>query len=276
MLECLLGGLIDDYALHLRRANYARLTQQAYLATARKFLTLYPKISIGTVTPEHIERYLDTLDVSARSREVNLEKVRAFFTWAVNRRFIKKNPCDGVVRPRWHPKRRPSVSRAEFEALLGVATDDERALVETLYFTGLRIGELLSVRPGDVDLAGRKIRVTGKGGTPRTVVFPERVALVLASRMGRRWVFYPRDPKEINRRLSEVGEGAGLPYHLTAHLLRHGWVKLMKISGVPIEVTARLAGHSIQTTARVYGQLDEDDLKAVYDRHVEYRTNVLD
>lgn len=275
--ECLLGTLLTEYALHLRRTNYARLTQQAYLATARRFLARFPLIVLEAVTPEHIERHLDALNVSARSREVELEKLRACFKWAVGKRLVSKNPCDSVVRPRWKPKIRPSVTWVEFGALVRACrTSEERVFVETFYFTGLRMRELLSVRVRDLDLGTRRIRVVGKGGEGRMVVFPARVVGLFTSTGPDGWLFpcplrpaCPRDPKWVNKMLSRLGLETGLPYHLTAHLLRHGFFRLLKTRGVSLEVAARLGGHkSIKTTAQIYGRMDEDELQQAYDRQV--------
>lgn len=66
--------------------------------------------------------------------------------------------------------------------------------------------------------------------------------------------------------LRRLGKSAGLPYHLTTHILRHGFIRLCKVRGVPVEMTAKLAGHDIGMTVKIYGQLSDDDLQTAYDR----------
>lgn len=73
----------------------------------------------------------------------------------------------------------------------------------------------------------------------------------------------------IQNKLRAIGIRAGLPYPLTCHILRHGFFRLLKSKGVPLQVAARLGGHeNINTTAMIYGHLDEDDLQKSYDEKI--------
>jgi integrase len=66
-----------------------------------------------------------------------------------------------------------------------------------------------------------------------------------------------------------LGKAAGLPYRVTAHILRHGFARLCKTREIPIEVAARLLGHNdITTTAKIYGRLAVYDLRTIYDKHI--------
>lgn len=246
----------------------------------RRFLRAHD-IPLEKLTPEHIERYLYARPISPRSQCVELEILRSFFRWCVqHERLMKRNPCEGVEKPKWQPALRPAPTWPDVAAVLRECrTLEERAIVELLYFSGLRISELRSLRVGNIDLARRQVAVTGKGGVPRVTVFPARVADVLRAFLSgdlAAWAFPAPKPrgrargaKWIEATLRCLGRQAGLPYPLTAHILRHGWVRLCKTRGVPIEVTARLAGHrSIQTTAKWYGRMDIEDLQAAYDRHI--------
>jgi site-specific recombinase XerC len=275
--------LLDKYTSRLLRLNFARTTQHNYRSTLRRFFRYYPNVRLERLTPEHIERYLWSRSLSPRSIWTELETLRAFFAWTVRQeRLLARNPCDGVERPRWKEKTRPAPAWTEMQALLRAChTPEERAMVEVFCFTGLRVSELRMVRLRDLDLSRRRIRVVGKGDKERTVVFPARTAEAIDTHLGGRtapdgWLWqstkhpaFPRGVKWIESLLHRLGRDAGLPYHLTAHLLRHGFVRLCKTREVPIEVTARLAGHnSIKTTAKLYGAMDIDDLQSSYDRHI--------
>ena len=114
--------------------------------------------------------------------------------------------------------------------------------------TGTEVPKYSGAGWRDIDLAEREIRVIGKGSKERVVVFPERTQALLKEFAGGRdpgdWLFsgygchhgHVRDQKTLQGILHRVGEETGLPYRLTAHLLRHGWFKLMKISpGFPLK-----------------------------------------
>lgn len=276
--------LVTEFASRLSRLHYARTTQKCYLATVRRFLADYPDLSFEKVSPEHIERHLHGRPLSPRSFRTNLENLRSFFTWLCrHKRLLRENPCDRVEVPRWAPRLRPAPTLEEFLSVRArCETLEEAAAVELLYFAGLRASELLSLRSGNVDLLRRRVQVIGKGGYERITVFPPRTQRMLQVYVWRHLALHPggflfRNPQRPGPRGSKwlaqivgrLGREAQLSYPLTPHLLRHGYFRLCKIKGVPLEVAAKLGGHkSIRTTAEVYGALDADDLQAAYDRAV--------
>jgi integrase len=273
-------GLLEAYFERLLRRGRSPSFVKNSRSTLRRFLRQFADVPLERLTAEHIERFLDSLGVSNRTWRVYLERIRSFLTWCCRKGYIEDNPCADVDPPLVRPTYRPAPRRAEWERLRAVCrTDEEALMVELLYFTGLRLEEFRQIRVSDVDLAERRIYVRqGKGGKPRTVVFPPRVLSLLVRHLADRhgYLFesprhrgYPRSPGWIDRTLARLGREAGLPYHVTAHVLRHGFTRLCKTNQVPLEVAARFLGHAdINTTASIYGRLDEDDLQAVYDRQI--------
>lgn len=278
--------LVAEFAARLVSLNYAPTTRSQYVGIVRRFYRVYPDVRPDQITPEHVERFLHGLGISPRSFCGRLRELSAYFRWLRDQKcLLRSNPCERVEQPRWHPRLRPAPSEVEYRRVRACCrTAEEAAMVDVLFFTGLRVGELRRLKVRDVDLQARTIRVLqGKGGKDRIVVFPEPVAAAVrryAFQAGRlhpdAWLFTSRRRLDrsrgkqwIQQTIRRLGREAGLPYRLTPHVMRHGWVRLMKVKGVPVEVTARLAGHrSIRTTVELYGQLSEDDLKAVYDRHL--------
>lgn len=275
-------ALLADYQDRLHRLGYSRKTQLAYGQAVRRLYRAYPRVALEDLTPEHIERHLYARHLQPASFITSLETLRAYFKWLIqHKRVLARNPCAGVERPRVPDRIRPAPSFAEFQTVRATCrTVEEGAWVEVLYFTGLRITEARLLRVAAVDLEQRRIQLVGKGGRARIVVFPERTAALLRQQIGHRppgdYLFasprrpgYPRGSDWLERLTRRLGRVAGLPYPLTAHLLRHGFFRLCKTRGVPLEVASRLGGHrSITTTASIYGQMDADDLQAAYDRGI--------
>lgn len=274
-------SLLGDFRVRLLALNRAPSTVASYVRTAKRFLRVYPDVAFDLLTPEHVEHWLYDLPISPRSQAVKLEELRAFFRFLVKqKRLLKTNPCDGAEPPTWKPRLRPAPSWEDFLALRrACATLEEAVLLEVFYFTGLRRNELRGLRERDLALPERRARVMGKGSKERFVVFPERVMSLFRMHLKGdpdAWVFpspiphYPRSVEWIGRTIARIGRQANLPYALTARTLRHGFARLLKTREVPLEVAAKLMGHSsIQTTAKIYGALDTDDLQKVYDRHIE-------
>lgn len=273
--------LLGEWIERLHALNYSEFTIRGYRLAAQKLLAAYPGVPLEKFTPEHVERHVYALPVGPRTKASRIGHLGCFFTWLIDhKRLMKENPCARAERPRWKEHQRPAPSFADFEALRRhCRTLEESVFLELCYFTGLRVREVLSLQLRRVDLANRKIYVVkGKGDKDRVVIFPPRVQELLRqfirSDNPDAWLF--PSPRFRGRRrclewvggtLGRLGKEAGLPYRLTTHLLRHGFTRLCKVRGVPLDVAAKLLGHaSIVTTSKLYGRLDVSDLQTVYDR----------
>ncbi len=256
-----------------------RRTCLEVVRVARTFLSAHPTLTLQQITVDHIEEYLASRSTAPRSLQTVLMRLRVFFRWATERqRLVVENPCLRVSRPRWRSVPRPAPTYEEFLAVCRQCrTLAEAALVEGLYYTGLRRNELRRLRVRAVDFARGRAAVLGKGGKHRTVLFPPHVADLWQALAGAPDHYLFRGASSPTRRawgvgalgstLRQLGEAAGLPYRLTMHVLRHGFFRLLKTRGVSVEVAARLGGHSnVQLTVHIYGQLDDDDLQSAYDR----------
>ncbi|MGQ0550787.1 MAG: tyrosine-type recombinase/integrase [Armatimonadota bacterium] len=276
--------LLTEFLDRLRALNFSPDTQRCYRLAVTHFLNAYPNAPLEKMTVEQIERHIYGRPISPRSQVVELMGLRSFFKFLVlQKHLMRRNPCEKVERPRWTERTRPAVSWEEFEALRRQCrTIEEACLLELYFFTGVRLREAITLRVRQVDLTLRRIRLVGKGGKERVVVFPERTAHLLRVYLDGcspdAWLFpsrqawakargHPRSDTWVGQMLARLGRAAGLQYHLTPHLLRHGFVRMCKLKGVPLDVAAKLLGHnSIITTSKLYGRLDVSDLQTVYDR----------
>ncbi|MDR7549476.1 MAG: tyrosine-type recombinase/integrase [Armatimonadota bacterium] len=276
--------LFQEYLGRLRSLEYSQFTVNTYRLCLQRFIKAHQDIPLSALTPEHIERYVYGRSVGARTKWHELKYLQAFFSWVVkHKRLLKKNPVEGAEAPRWKSRIRPAPTLEDFLAMRRQCkTLEEAVLLEVYYWTALRYREALYLRLRHVDVENREIRVVkGKGDKDRIVVFPPRLQALLREFLaGRRspdeWLFISprfgragkrRSPDWVREVLARLGRDAGLPYKVTPHVLRHGWVRMAKVNGMPLEIAAKQLGHSkIEVTSRLYGQVDASDLKAAYDR----------
>lgn len=269
-----------DYLVQQEGLNrLGSATRRDYLQAARRFLGFYAKVPLEQITPEHVEHFLIERRIAPRSMHSELLRLRAFFRWLVDcHHLLKDNPCDRAHRPRWFPAPRPAPSEAEFVALCRVTrTLQELVMVEVLYHTGLRIGEFLQLQVGQVDLDRRLIRLTGKGRRLHEVPFTPQLADLLGYWIGAHkhgWVFSwrqdcGRSRGYVGSMLRRLGREIGLSYPLTAHLLRHGLARTLKTSEMPLAAIQQVLRHQkIQTTIDMYGRLQSEDVRSIYDKHM--------
>lgn len=234
-----------------------------------------------------------------RSQGRALAAVRSLFRFACREGTLAANPARGVRTPKY-PRRlprhlRPGEVEKLIEAPSGAAPPArrDRALVELLYATGLRVGELVSLDWPDVDLNARVLRVVGKGGKERMVPFGRPAADALRDWLAV-WeeVREAGDPPEggggepifLNQRGGRLGDrsvrtlidrwtaAAGVPAGVHPHTLRHTFATHLLEAGADLRTIQELLGHSSLSTTQKYTHLEVERLLAVYrDAHPRAR-----
>lgn len=276
--------LLGDFLLRVDALGFSPNTRRLYRLAVTHFLEARPLMPLASVGSDVIERHIYGRPIGARSKVVELMALRRFFRFLVSVGVRPDNPAAKVEKPRWRETPRAAVSFEEFERLsMRCRTLEEAAIVELFYYTGLRLRELITLKIGQIDFSLRRIHLVGKGGKARTVIFPERVAHLLRVHLEPRtdpdaWVFpsqhsshsgMPRSDTWTGDLIRRLGREATLPYRVTPHVLRHGFVRLLKVRNVPLDVAAKLCGHnSIMTTSKLYGRLDVGDLQKIYDAQI--------
>ena len=251
-------------------------------------------VELGLGTPAQVDTgalrsyvaHLHGRGLAARSIARALASLRTYFSYLVTEGVMDSSPADGLAQIRT-PRRVPDiVDRSAIEQLLEScpatpAGTRDRAVLELLYAAGLRVGELVALDLGDVQLDERLLRVRGKGRKERLVPFGRQARLALTEylpvRAGwRRDRPAAHDALFVNRRggrLSDrsvrrildaaVSRTADL-HHLHPHALRHAFATHLLEAGMDLRVIQELLGHSSLSTTQVYTSVDLAHLMAVY------------
>jgi integrase/recombinase XerC len=159
----------------------------------------------------------------------------------------------------------------------------DRAIVELLYGAGLRISELCGLKPVDLDLRQRTVRVLGKGNKERIVPFPMATKQALLAWLGLRSVhFYDGEPglsealflgrrgtdlkpDAVRRRLQQLAKRAGIPGRVHPHRLRHSFATHLLEGGADLRAIQELLGHASLSTTQKYTAVSLAHLEKVYD-----------
>lgn len=220
-----------------------------------------------------------------------LVAVRSFHRFCVDEGFVATDPSEEVGAPRVPQGLPKALTEAEVEDLLGAVEGDDpralrdRAILETLYATGVRISELVGLDREDVDLTDGIARVMGKGSKERVVPVGRtaREAMLEYLQRGRPELERPAtrrvpgDPIFLNARggrlsrqscwaiVTAAGERVGLAGRLSPHVLRHSCATHMIERGADIRVVQELLGHASLSTTQVYTKVSPERLRAVYE-----------
>jgi integrase/recombinase XerC len=222
--------------------------------------------------------------VGGRSLQRLLSALRAFYRYLIREKAVGVNPVQGIRAPK-SPRRLPKALDVDQAArLLDWDSDQplavrDRAIMELLYSSGLRLGELLQLTPADLDLQEATVRVTGKGRKERVVPVGRQARTALAAWLKVR-VMLPGDnpalflnqhggrlsPRAVQQRLQYWSVRRGLPARLHPHMLRHSCASHVLESSGDLRAVQELLGHADIATTQIYTHLDFQHLAKVYDK----------
>lgn len=289
--QAVLAQPVERFLAHLR--NERRLsphTVQAYrrdLDTLLHFCARRSLQDFRTLDHGHIREYAageHRRGIGPRSIQRRLSAIRTLFEYLQRERVVSRNPAQGVRAPK-APKRLPAALDADQMARLlefrasDVLGSRDKAVMELFYSSGLRLGELVGLDVGDVDLADATVRVVGKGSKTRivpvgriaiaairhwlaeraTLAKPDQPALFLA-RGGRRL-----GARAVQLRIAHWARRQGIDVRVHPHLFRHSFASHLLESSQNLRGVQELLGHSDIGTTQIYTHLDFQHLAKVYD-----------
>lgn len=301
-----LGTALEAYLDHLRvERGLSAATIRAYDTDLRAFAEGAPGVEHWAGSADPAVRWLATLGRPPSTlRPSSLRRksaaIRAFYRFCAREELTSVDLTDRL------PAGGPTLSLpdtldvAEVEAMLdatlpeGPAGLRDRALLELLYASGLRVSEALGLDTGDVSVVTESVRVIGKGDRERVVPVgevaleaigrylaearPRLVATAAASARGTRRTTSGAGPLFLSvhgRRMSRMeawravrrsAQRAGIARHVSPHTLRHSFATHLLEGGADLRVVQELLGHASITTTQLYTHLTGARIRQVYDR----------
>lgn len=284
--------LVDRFLGHLRDERGASPhTVRAYASDLRRYLEWAQRCSLDPLRLSHrdLRRYIAELDAARYARRTvarRLAAVRSFFGFLVREGLAERDPAAVLSSPK-SAARLPRVAPADLLDSLLAAPDAttaaglrDSAVLELLYATGIRVGELEGLDLGDVDLAQGQVRVMGKGGRERIVPVHRLAARRVSEYVrGGRPQLVRGDTEEalfLNRLGSRMRTGAvrrmmarylrelAGAASLTPHALRHTFATHLLEHGADLRSVQELLGHIALSTTQFYTHLSVRRLQDVH------------
>lgn len=237
-----------------------------------------------------LRAYLDARgDLSVRSRGRLVSTLRRFFAFALQVGAIQTNPAAQLKQPRTGRRLPGTLSEREVEALLAAPSMTrpnearDRAMLELLYATGLRVTELVSLRLIQVNLRQGVVKVIGKGEKERLVPLGEHAAETLGCYLADARpalvtpasddVLFPgRGGQPLTRQafwhaIKRYAQRVGIQRDISPHTLRHAFATHLINHGADLRVVQLLLGHSNISTTQIYTHVAQTRLKALHSAH---------
>ncbi|MEM7276934.1 MAG: tyrosine recombinase XerC [Pseudomonadota bacterium] len=222
--------------------------------------------------------------LSPRSIQRRLSAVRSFFRYLIREGHLKNNPATDIRAPKGRKRLPGTLDPDQMARLLDLPTDDplacrDKALMELLYSSGLRLAELISLNLGDIDVTDATVRVTGKGAKTRIVPVGRYALDALDVWLGHRAQFAPVEepaifvskrgqrisPRSVQQRIRYWARLQGIDEGVYPHLLRHSFATHVLESSRDLRGVQELLGHADISTTQVYTHLDFQHLAQIYD-----------
>jgi len=298
--------LIEQFLEHLRyERNVSAHTLRKYASDLEQFLDFVAPLDLssGTRNPPPITQ-IDHLTIrewlgqlhTAQKKKASIARklaaLRTFFQFLVREEIVELNPAKLVATPRLE-KKLPTHLSIE-EAIRFIESPDpetelgkrDRAMLELMYATGVRVAELTTLNVGDVDLHNRLIRVTGKRRKQRIVPFGDPAAEAIRGYLQVREKFLLHAPvskrdeealflnyqgtrittRSVGRMVEKYIRLCAGMHNISPHALRHSFATHLLDSGADLRDIQELLGHARLSTTQIYTHVSMEKLVEVYDK----------
>lgn len=280
---------VEDYLLFLKtEKKLGDNTINSYMLDLEDFFKSFNG-SIESCTKKDILAYISSingLEVSTVNRHIS--SLKSFFNYLVDESIIKVSPMEEVSSLKKAKKLPKYLSISEVNKLLNIPLNSEfdyrnKAMLELMYATGLRVSELVSIEYSNIDFENSIIRINGKGKKERIIPLGEVASYYLKvylndyrSKLLKRntynQVFLNNHGKPITRQgfnyiLENIRELTGITKEITPHVLRHSFATHLLEGGADIRSIQEMLGHENISTTNIYTEVVNDVLRSNYEMY---------
>lgn len=284
---------ISDFIYHLQTdKRLSPNTTASYLSDLNKygeFLKKYQQIQdVSEIEDTHINKYIMSLkraELSKQSIARKITVIKEFHKFLLKERITNNDPAKMLDSPK-QDKHLPTVlTREEIELMLdSIETQTplgkrNKAMMETLYATGLRVSELLTLKLNNIHLNAKYIDIIGKGNKERAIPLGEEAIIAIRDYIENargkittkpgEYLFYNYKGNTLSRQgfykyIVKLAKDNGIDKEISPHTIRHSFATHLLEGGVDLRMVQEMLGHEDISTTQIYTHIDKSKLKEMY------------
>ncbi len=278
-----------DYLKYERKLSHN--TYLSYRYNLIKIESFFTNKDLIDLNSDDIKEFIYKLKEKSKTKAHYITVLRSFYNYMLDREVIKKNPCDNIKLPKLEKKLPNFLTEEEVNKLLDIRLVKpihyrDKAMLEVLYATGIRITELLDLRLENIYLEDDYIKVMGKGSKERIVPIGDitKKYLVMYINEYRNFILKERQSEYLfvnynGKRMSRQGffkilkrycQEANIKKEISPHILRHSFATHLLNNGADLRVIQELLGHENISTTEIYSHISNEKVKKDYECHPHF------
>lgn len=271
--------------------KYSDNTVKSYKNDLKKYETFMKNINIQNIKENHIKKYLKYLKENNNDNRTinhNISTLRSFYKFLLIEKIIKDNPMEYIEMPKTKKTLPKTLSIEEIDKLLDIKLNDHfsyrnKAMLELMYSSGLRVSELVNVKIHDIDVSNCIIRIMGKGKKERIVplgdyaikyieLYLKEHRNKLIKRELNEYLFLNNHGKKMTRQgffkiLKQLAREKNIKTDFSPHTLRHSFATHLLNGGADLRSIQEMLGHESISTTQIYTHVSKEQLKENYNNY---------
>lgn len=284
-----LEDIKNDYLRYLLiDKNYSKNTINSYDIDLKKFTLYFKDKKIENISSNDLKdyiKYLNKQNLNEKSIARNISCLKSFYKYLIIEKIVKNNITDALYMPKLQKSLPNILSPDEVDKLLDIKLTDtfsyrNKAMIELMYSSGLRVSELVDLKLQDIDLSQDIVRIFGKGSKERIIPIGDYAKEYLEIYINEyrnsmfknginEYVFLNNHGNKMTRQgffkiIKKISNEVGIKKEISPHTLRHSFASHMLKYGADLRTIQELLGHSDISTTQIYTHITNEELKNNY------------
>ena len=283
---------IDEFCDYLLiDKHYSKNTIDSYKRDLLKFYNYFKVDSVQNIDKDDVKKYLKYLNeenMNERSIARNISSLKSFYKFLIIEKYVKDNPLDSISSPKLGKKLPNTLTEEDINKLLDIKLNDNysyrnKAMLELMYATGLRVSELVNLKVYDINLDEAIVKTMGKGSKERIIpigdyaitalrIYIDEYRSSLFKRDVNDYLFLNNHGRKMTRQgffkiIKKLALEQGIKKDFSPHTLRHSFATHLLSHGADLRIIQELLGHSDVSTTQIYTHMSNEQLEETFKKY---------